>query len=69
MFALLNFDGFNFLEWVNNAKTVLRAKDIARTLTVSQTTISANPTIEMSTICKWQALFLLCCHLDQSLRL
>ena len=33
MFAPLSSDGSNFLEWVDNAKVLLSAEDLAKTLT------------------------------------
>lgn len=38
MFTPLSADGTNFLEWVNDAKTVLSADDLARTLSTTPST-------------------------------
>ena len=43
MFPTLNSDGSNFLEWINDAKTLLSAEDLARTLNPQVASISAAP--------------------------
>ena len=70
-FPPLNSDGSNFLQWVNNAKTILNAQDLARTLItpVASTSARPDPTDNVSIVCKWQALHLLKRHLDQVLQL
>lgn len=68
MFTPLNADGSNFLEWVNDAKTVLCADDLAKTLTIQPST-SADPAQQIPTAARWQALHQLRRHLDHSLRL
>jgi hypothetical protein len=42
MFTPLSSDGTNFLEWVNDARTVLSADDLARTL-ITEATTSTDP--------------------------
>ena len=42
-FPPLNSDGSNFLQWVNNAKTILNAEDLARTLITPVASTSARP--------------------------
>ena len=71
LFPPLNYDGSNFLEWMNDAKIVLSAEDLARTLIqpVASTTTCPNPTDNIPAVCKWQAVILLRRHLDQTLRL
>ena len=61
-FNALHSDGSNFLEWMNNAKTVLAAEDLSNTL-------EDDPTGEIYDAYKSQALLLLRRHLDQALRL
>ena len=68
LFSPLQADGSNFLEWINDARTILCAEDLAKTLTHS---IPANlPTStdetddipilpEVPAVSKWQALALL----------
>ena len=68
MFAPLNADGSNFLEWINDAKTVLSADDLARTLTVQPST-SADQVQPIPPAARWQALLQIRRHLDHSLRL
>ena len=71
MFPPLSSDGTNFLEWINDAKTVLSAEDLARTLItpVASTSDAPNPAANIPAVCKWQALLLLRRHLDPALRL
>jgi hypothetical protein len=71
LFNPLSADGTNFLEWINDAKTVLNAEGIARTLItpVASTSDAPNPTANLPDVCKWQALLLLRRHLDPDLRL
>jgi hypothetical protein len=70
MFPPLSVDGSNFLEWINDAKTVLSAENLARTLiTPVASTSTANHADNIPEVCKWQALLLLRRHLDQALRL
>jgi hypothetical protein len=71
MFPPLSVDGTNFLEWINDAKTVLSAENLARTLItpVASTSAPPNPADNIPEVCKWQALLLLRRHLDQALRL
>lgn len=57
MFSPLNYDGSNFLEWLNDAKTVLIAEDLAATLKVEGAE-------EILTIYKSQTLQTLRRHLD-----
>jgi hypothetical protein len=60
--VILYSDGSNFLEWHNDAKTVLSAEDLAATL-------EDDPAGEIYDVYKSQALLLLRRHLDQALRL
>lgn len=69
LFIGLNSDGSNFLEWVNDAKIILSADDLARAFIPIQATTSADHEAQVPTVCKWQALLLLRRHLDHSLRL
>ena len=71
MFPPLSVDGTNFLEWINDAKTVLSAENLARTLItpVASTSATTNRADNIPEVCKWQALLLLRRHLDQALRL
>ena len=78
LFSLLQADGSNFLEWINDARTVLCAEDLARTLTHSIPANLPNSIDEIDDIpillkvhavSKWQALALLRRHMDQALRL
>lgn len=71
MFPPLNSDGSNFLEWINDTKTVLSAEDLARTLItpVESTSSAPNAADNIPAVCKWQALLLLRRHLDHALRL
>ena len=62
VFATLNSDGSNFLEWLNDAKTVLAAEDLAITL-------ETDPEEEVPAVYKPQALLILRRHLDHALRL
>ena len=68
MFSLLNSDGSNFLECVNDAKTVLTADDLARIITTLVIT-STNLAVQIPSACRWQTLLLLRRHLHHSLRL
>jgi hypothetical protein len=61
-FNALHSDGSNFLEWLNDAKTVLSAEDLAATL-------ENDPAGEIHDVYKSQALLLLRRHLDHALRL
>ena len=67
-FNPLNANGSNFLEWVNDAKTVLCVGDLAKTLTVQPST-SIDPAQQILVAARWQALHQLRRHLDHSLRL
>lgn len=58
----LNLDRSNFMEWLNDAKAVLSAEDLANTL-------NAKEVVDLSHACKWQALLIMRHHLDPSLRL
>lgn len=71
MFPPLSSDGNNFLEWINDAKTVLSAEDLAKTLItpVASTSDAPNTATNIPVVCKWQALLLLRRHLDPALRL
>jgi hypothetical protein len=69
MFNPLSSDGTNFLEWVNDAKTVLSADDLARTLTTDVATTSTDPAQQIPPSARWQALLILRRHLDKPLRL
>jgi hypothetical protein len=70
MFTPLSSDGNNFLEWINDAKTVLSAEDLAKTLiTPVASTSDAPSAASVPAVCKWQALLLLRRHLDPALRL
>ena len=62
LFPTLNSDGSNFLEWVNNARIVLNAEDLANTLTTETAT-------DLPSVCKWEVLLILRRHLDHSLHL
>jgi len=68
-FMPLHVNGTNFLEWVNDAKTVLSADDLARTLTTDVATTSTDPAQQIPPAARWQALLILRCHLDQPLQL
>ena len=71
LFPPLNSDGSNFLEWINDAKTVLSAEDLARTLIkpITSTSTGPNPAENIPAVCRWQAVVLLRRHLDQTLRM
>lgn len=69
LFPPLNSDGSNFLEWIHDAKTVLSAEDLARTLQPPVASTSIDGEVQIPAVCKWQALLLLRRHLDQTLRL
>jgi hypothetical protein len=71
MFPPLSSNGTNFLEWINDAKTVLSAEDLARTLIIPVASTFDAPTTanNILAVCKWQALLLLRRHLDHALRL
>jgi len=62
MFVALNSDGSNFQEWLNDAKTVLSAEDLA-------ITVESEGSEEILPVCKSQALLILRKHLDHALRL
>lgn len=61
-FPALLSDGSNFLEWMNDAKTVLSVEDLARTL-------DATTSAELPHVYRWLALLILRRHLDPPLRL
>ena len=72
MFAPLSSDGSNFLEWVNDAKVLLSAEDLAKTLTSPPPSTSTTPTDDTPPIppaAKWHTLMILRRHLDHALRL
>lgn len=69
MFSLLNSDGSNFLEWINDARIVLNTEDLARTLNSSVTSTSSDSEVQIPTVYKWQVLSLLRRHLDHAFRL
>ena len=79
LFSPLHLDGSNFLEWINDARTVLCAEDLAKTLIHPQPAHSPNnstdeadnvPLVsEVPAVSKWQALALLRRHMDQALRM
>ena len=54
LFPQLNSDGSYFLEWVNDAKSVLNAEDLARTLIkhVASTSFGPNPAENIPVVCK-----------------
>ena len=60
LFSPLHVDGSNFLYWVKHAKTILNAQDLAKKI-IKPVASSSNsdPTDNVPTICKWQALHLL----------
>ena len=58
----LNFDGSNFLEWLNDAKIILAAEEL-------DISLETNPTEEIPDVYKSQALVILRRHLDHALRL
>lgn len=60
LFHALNFDGSNFLEWINDAKAVLASEDLAEAFD-SETAADLRP------VHKWQALLILRRHLDTPL--
>jgi hypothetical protein len=62
VFAALNSGESNFLEWLNDAKTLLSAEDLAITL-------ETDPEEEIADVYKSQALLILRRHLDHALRL
>ena len=78
-FAPLKSDGSNFLEWINDARTVLCAEDLAKTLThIPPTPLRSTsaeetdnpPSVpEIPEVSKWQALALLRRHMNKDLRL
>ena len=61
MFPPLNSDGSNFLEWINDAKTVLSVENLAKTLItpVASTSIGPIAANNIPAVCKWQALLFL----------
>lgn len=73
MFPPLHSDGSNFLEWVNDARIVLSAEDLANTLQPPKppkpSTYTDEPEGQIPAISKWKVLLLLRRHLDQALRL
>ena len=79
MFAPLSADGSNFLEWVNDAKVLLSAEDLAKTLIKSEpqdddeedTTTAPTTTItpKIPEAAKWHTLMILRRHLNHALRL
>ena len=54
LFPQLNSDGSNFLEWVNDAKSVLSAEDLARTLIkpVASISFGPDPAENIPAVCK-----------------
>ena len=66
---LLIYDGSNFLEWINDARIILTAEDLARTLHPSVPSASSESEVQIPAVCKWQVLSLLRHHLDYALRL
>ena len=54
LFPPLNSDGSNFLEWINDAKIVLSAENLARTLIkpVASTSTGPNPADNIHAVCK-----------------
>ena len=66
----MHVDGSKFLYWIKNAKTILNAQDLAKAIVKPVASSSnADPTDNVSTICKWQALHLLQRHLDMDLQM
>ena len=61
-FNAFHSDGSNFLEWMNDAKTVLATEDLSNTL-------EDDPTGEIYNAYKSHALLLLRRYMDQALRL
>lgn len=61
-FIALNSNGSNFLDWLNDAKTVLSAENLASTLNVKEV-------VDLPLVCKWQAKLILRRYLVPSLRL
>ena len=79
LFSPLHDDGSNFLEWINDARTVLCAEDLAKTFihlppaplrNTSADEADEVPSVsKVHVVSKWQALALLRRHMDQTLRL
>ena len=79
MFSPLHANGSNFLEWINDARIVLCAEDLAKTLihpppaplpnTSADEADEVPSVLEVHVVSKWQALALLRRHMDQALRL
>ena len=69
MFAPLRSDGSNFLEWVNDAKVLLSAKDLAKTLTPPVPSKDDDATTTIPPAQKWHTLTVLRRHLDHALGL
>ena len=73
LFPPLNTDGSNFFKWVNDAKTILSAEDLAKifkhTKPFTSTSNSETNEAHIPVVSKWQALVLLRHHMDQVLRL
>ena len=73
LFTPLNADGSNFLEWENDAKVLLSAEDLAKTLVEEPTpppaTSEAAPPPGIPESAKWHALMILRRHLEPALRL
>ena len=69
MFAPLNSDGSNFLEWINDARIILNTEDLVRTLHPLVPSTSSESEVQIPVVCKWQALSLLRRHLDHALQL
>lgn len=68
VFGPLNSDGSNFLEWVNDAKVLLNAEDLAKTFT-PQTIPPTEDTPPIPPAAKWHTLMVFRHHLDHALRL
>jgi hypothetical protein len=62
MFSALNFDNSNFLEWLNDAKTIIVVEDLAATL-------EAEGVDKILPVYKSQTLLILRRHQDQTLQL
>jgi hypothetical protein len=54
MFPPLNSDGSNFMEWINDAKTILSVEDLARTLITPVASTSTAPAAgdDIPAVCK-----------------
>ena len=73
LFTPLSADGSNFLEWENDAKVLLSAEDLAKTLVDEPppppTTSEAAPAPRIPESARWHALMILRRHLEPALRL